>query len=91
MFLGYGSDKEFVVKCYIDASFDTDPDDSKSQYGYVLNVGAISQSSSMQSIVDIEISTLHTALNVADPLTKLLSQAKHDHTLVLLGINHMVM
>ena len=54
MFLGYGSDKEFVVKGYVDASSDTDPDDSESQSGYILKVGAISQSSSMQSIVDIE-------------------------------------
>ena len=37
----------------------------------------------MQSSVDIEICKIHTDLNVADPLTKLLSQAKHDHTLVL--------
>ena len=42
MFLGYGGDKEFVVRSYIDASFDTDPDDSKSQSGYILKVGAIS-------------------------------------------------
>ena len=42
MFLGYGGDKEFVVKGYDDASFDTNPDDSESQFGYVLNVGAIS-------------------------------------------------
>ena len=42
MFLGYGSDKEFVVKGYVDASFDTDPDDSKSQSGYILKLGAIS-------------------------------------------------
>ena len=42
MFLGYGGDKEFIVKGYIDASFDTDLDDSKSQSGYVLKVGAIS-------------------------------------------------
>ena len=34
--------KEFVVKSYIDASFYTDPDDSKSQSGYILKVGAIS-------------------------------------------------
>ena len=46
--------KEFVVKSYIDASFYTDPDDSKSQSGYILKVGAISYSSSVQSIVDIE-------------------------------------
>ena len=35
MFLGYGGDKEFVVKGYVDASFDTDPDDPKSQTGYI--------------------------------------------------------
>ena len=54
MFLDYGGDKRFVVKGYVDARFDTDPDDSKSQSGYILKVGAISQSSSVQSIVDIE-------------------------------------
>ena len=42
MFLGYGGDKEFVVKGYVDASFDTDPDDSKSQSRYILKVRAIS-------------------------------------------------
>ena len=42
MFLGYGGDKEFIVKSYVDVSFDTDLDDSKSQSRYVLNVGAIS-------------------------------------------------
>ena len=42
MFLDYGGDKRFVVKGYIDASFDTDLDDSKCQSRYVLNVGAIS-------------------------------------------------
>ena len=39
----------------------------------------------MQSIVDIEICKIHTDLNVADPLTKLLLQEKLDHTLVLFG------
>ena len=44
MFLVYGGDKELVVNGYVDASFDTDPDDSKSQTEYVLilNGGAIS-------------------------------------------------
>ena len=43
MFLDYGGDKKrFVVKGYVDAIFDTDPDDSKSQSGYKLKVGAIS-------------------------------------------------
>ena len=35
MFLAYGDDQELVVKGYVDASWDTDPDDSKSQSGYV--------------------------------------------------------
>ena len=55
MFLGYGGDKEFVVKSYIDASFDTDLDDCEFRSGYILKVGAFSWSSSMQSIVHIEI------------------------------------
>ena len=42
MFLDYGGDKRFVVKGYVNASFDTDPYDSESQSGYVLKVGAIS-------------------------------------------------
>ena len=44
MFLVYGGDKELVVNGYVDASFYTDPDDSKSQTGYVftLNGGAVS-------------------------------------------------
>ena len=54
MFLDYGSDKRFVVKGYVDASFDTDLDDSESRSGYILKLGAFSQSSSVQSIVDIE-------------------------------------
>ena len=41
MFLDYGGDKEFVVKSYVDASFGTDLDDSKSQSRYILKVGAI--------------------------------------------------
>ena len=38
-----------------------------------------------KSIVDIEICKILTDLNVTDPLTKIISQAKHDHTLVLFG------
>ena len=41
-FLVYGGDKELIVNGYIDASFDTDLDDSKSQSRYILKVGAIS-------------------------------------------------
>ena len=42
MFLDYGGDKEFVVKSYVDARFDTDLDDSESRSGYILKVGEIS-------------------------------------------------
>ena len=53
MFLVYGGDEELVVKGYVDASFDTDLDDSKSQTGYVymLNGGAVSWCSCKQSVV----------------------------------------
>ena len=53
MFLIYGGDKELIVNGYVDASFDTDPDDSKSQTGYVftLNGGAVSWCSSKHSVV----------------------------------------
>ena len=51
MFLVYGGEEDLVVNGYVDASFDTDPDDSKSQTGYVftLNGGAVSWCSSKQS------------------------------------------
>ena len=42
MFLDYGGAKRFVVKGYVDTSFGTDIDDSKSSSGYILKVGAIS-------------------------------------------------
>ena len=42
MFLDYGGDKKVRPKGYIVASYDADPDDSKSQSGYILKVGAIS-------------------------------------------------
>ena len=53
MFLVYGGDKELIVNGYVDASFDTDPNESKSQTGYVflLNAGAVSWCSSKQSVV----------------------------------------
>jgi hypothetical protein len=48
-----GSEEELSVKGYVDASFDTDPDDSKSQTGYVfmLNGGALSWKSYKQDLV----------------------------------------
>ena len=42
MFLDYGREKRFAVKGYVDESFDTDLDDSKSRSRYILKVGAIS-------------------------------------------------
>ena len=44
MFLVYGGDKELIINGYVDASFDIDPDDSKSQTGYIfiLSVGVVS-------------------------------------------------
>nr|GFD17649.1 retrovirus-related Pol polyprotein from transposon TNT 1-94 [Tanacetum cinerariifolium] len=53
MFLVYGgnSDTELHVKCYCDAGFETDRDDTKSQTGYVftLNGGAVVWKSSKQN------------------------------------------
>ena len=53
MFLVYGGDEQLVVKGQVDASFDTDKDDSKSQTGYVyiLNGGAVSWRSCKQSVI----------------------------------------
>jgi hypothetical protein len=44
VFLVFGGEEELVVKGYIDASFQTDVDDSKSQSNFVfyLNRGAMS-------------------------------------------------
>nr|GEW64888.1 hypothetical protein [Tanacetum cinerariifolium] len=53
MFLVYGenSDTELQVKCYCDAGFETNRDDTKSQTGYVftLNGGVVVWKSSKQS------------------------------------------
>ncbi|KAD4385631.1 hypothetical protein E3N88_25800 [Mikania micrantha] len=51
MFLVYGGvEEELSVRCYTDASFQTDRDDSRSQSGYVftLNGGAVTWRSSKQ-------------------------------------------
>ena len=52
MFLIYEGDKELIVNGYVDASFDTDPDDSKSQTGYVfiLNGGAVLNKASWRDL-----------------------------------------
>ena len=53
MFLVYGGDEELVVNGYVDASYNTNPDDSKSQSGYffILNGATVSWRSSKQSVV----------------------------------------
>ena len=53
MFLTYGCDKELVVTSYTDASWNSDPDDSKSQsrYVFILNGAAVSWRSAKQSVV----------------------------------------
>ncbi|KAK1631034.1 hypothetical protein QYE76_005349 [Lolium multiflorum] len=53
MFLCYGGDQELVVTSYTDASWNNDPDDSKSQSGYVfiLNGAAVSWASSKRCTV----------------------------------------
>ncbi|KAD6119012.1 hypothetical protein E3N88_10283 [Mikania micrantha] len=54
MFLIFGGvEEELTVRCYTDASFQTDRDDSRSQSGFVftLNGGVVSWKSSKQSVV----------------------------------------
>jgi hypothetical protein len=48
-----GNEEELSIKCYVDASFDTDPDDSTSQTGYVFmfNGGAVSWESCKQHLM----------------------------------------
>ena len=74
MFLDYGGDKEFSVKGYVDASFNTYPNDSEQQTGYVQwsNHLEIAPSGAWKQHLqyDLEICEVHTDLNVADPLTK---------------------
>ena len=41
LFLVYGNNEELVVKGYTDASFMTDPDDFKSQSGYVFTLNGV--------------------------------------------------
>ena len=53
MVLSYGGDEQLVVNGYTDASWNTDPDDSKSQSRYVftLNGASVSWRSAKQSVV----------------------------------------
>ncbi|XP_074318418.1 secreted RxLR effector protein 161-like [Silene latifolia] len=70
MFLVFGGDEELVVSGYTDASFQTDRDDSRSQYGYVflLNGGVVSwKSSKHDTVAD---STTETEYIAASEATK---------------------
>jgi hypothetical protein len=53
MFLMYGGEEELVAKCYVDANFNTDPDNSRSQSGYVvvMNGGAVSWRSDVYALL----------------------------------------
>ena len=65
MFLDYGGDKEFDIKGYVDASFNTYPSDSEQQTGYVQWNDHLEQLQVERGNCEV-----HTDLNVADPLTK---------------------
>src|SRR4051794_35301968 len=65
-----GMEEELAIMGYVDASFDSDPDDHKSQSGYVfmVNGGAVSwrsrkQSSIAQSSMESEYMTASEAAN----------------------------
>src|SRR3954464_1400623 len=53
MVISYGGDEHLVVNGYTDDSWNTNPDDSKSQSGYVftLNGATVSRRSAKQSVV----------------------------------------
>ena len=70
MFLVYGGKEELVVTSYIDASFQTDPDELKSQSGFVftINGGVVSWNSSKQETV--ANSTTKVKYNVASESVK---------------------
>ena len=53
IFLVYEDDEELIVTGYVDARFDTDPDDSESQtrYIFILDGGAVSWCGSKQSVM----------------------------------------
>jgi hypothetical protein len=85
-FLIYGGDEKLVVKGYTDASFQTDRDVTMSQSGFMfcLNRGVVSSKGS-----NIHICKVQTNDNVADPLTKALSQQKHECHTSSMGIRYM--
>ena len=74
MFLGYGGDKEFGVKGYVDASFNTYPNDyeQKNRIRIMEQPFGVAPSGAWKHHLqyDIENCKVHTDLNVADPLTK---------------------
>ena len=72
MFLNYGGDKEFSVKGYVDASFNTYPSDSEAnRIRIVEQPFGIAPSGAWKQHLQygLEICEVPTNLNVADPLT----------------------
>ena len=68
MFLVYGGEDELVVRGYTNASFQTNKDDFRSQYGYVfiLNRGVVSwKSSKQETVVDSTTETEYIAASEA--------------------------
>ena len=68
MFLVYGGEEELIIMGYIDASFQIDQDDSKSQSGYVFIIigGVISwKSSKQETVADSTTEAEYTAASEA--------------------------
>ena len=61
MFLGYGGDKEFVVKSYVDASL------TPIQIALSRDTGYVERGSHLR--YDIKFCEIHRDLKIADPLT----------------------
>ncbi|KAK1661528.1 hypothetical protein QYE76_049687 [Lolium multiflorum] len=59
MFLCYGGDQELVVNGYTDASWNTNPDDSKSQSGYVFILNGAAAGWASHGTTESEYKALH--------------------------------
>jgi hypothetical protein len=77
-----GNEEELSINGYVDASFDTDSDDSKSQTGYVfmLNGGAVSWESCKQDLVALQWSQ-----SIWPPLKQLMKEFNYASTSSRLG------
>ncbi|KAL0451486.1 UNVERIFIED_CONTAM: Retrovirus-related Pol polyprotein from transposon TNT 1-94 [Sesamum latifolium] len=88
-FLTYGDEYELCVKGYTDTSFQTDKDNYRSQCGYVfilqLKLNTLLQLK-LRRRKDIKVCKTVTDDNVADPLTRPMSQKKHERHVTEMGI-----